>query len=51
MLEKDTKKRYSAEDCLNDPWIKKFSGNNVVEQPILIKSLNNMRSFRVFNNF
>ena len=47
MLEKDPKKRYSAEDCLNDAWIKKFSEDQVVEQPLFMKSLNNLRTFRV----
>lgn len=31
MLTMDPTKRYSAQDCLNDPWFKKFVGKVEVE--------------------
>ncbi|KAL4488264.1 hypothetical protein ABPG73_001675 [Tetrahymena malaccensis] len=46
MLEKDPKKRISAYDALNDPWIQKYSEKTNCDMPTLVTSLNNMRNFR-----
>ena len=47
MLEKDPKKRYSAEEALQDSWIINYSEKLVVDMPTLAKSLNNLKTFRV----
>ncbi|EAS02022.1 calcium-dependent kinase (macronuclear) [Tetrahymena thermophila SB210] len=46
MLTMDPQKRYSAEEALQDPWIKKFRQQQQVDMPNLIRSLNNMKTFR-----
>ncbi|KAL4442843.1 hypothetical protein ABPG74_010732 [Tetrahymena malaccensis] len=46
MLTMDPQKRYSAEEALQDPWIKKFRQLQQVDMPNLIRSLNNMKTFR-----
>ncbi|EGR27981.1 hypothetical protein IMG5_185640 [Ichthyophthirius multifiliis] len=46
LLEKDIKKRYSAIEALNDPWIKKHSDKIQLDMPNLMNSLKNMRNFR-----
>lgn len=46
MLEKDPKKRISASEALNDPWITKYSEKPNYDMPTLVNSLNNMRTFR-----
>ncbi|KAL4500065.1 hypothetical protein ABPG73_011173 [Tetrahymena malaccensis] len=46
MLEKDPVKRLSAQDVLNDPWLKQASGIDVVDKPTLKRALNNMQTFR-----
>ena len=47
MVHKDPKKRYSAEQALQDSWILKYSQKNNIDMPALTKALNNMKSFRV----
>lgn len=47
MLEYDPNKRLNAEQCYNDPWLKKYARKDVVEIPIITKALENMRTFRV----
>ena len=49
MLEIDPIKRYSAEEALNDPWMKKYSDQNVIDIPLMQSALNNMKNFRVFS--
>jgi calcium-dependent protein kinase len=47
MLEKNVDKRISAEEALNDVWIKKFSTQKSADDiPSLKRSLENMRTFR-----
>ncbi len=40
-------KRLSAQQCLNDPWIKKYIDKTEVEAPVIAKVLSNMKTFRV----
>ena len=47
MLEFEPVKRANALDCLNDFWIKKYSGKQEVEAPLIKKVLENMKNFRV----
>lgn len=44
-------KRYSAQQAINDPWIKKYTNPTVVEQPLMKKVLTNMRNFRVRSGY
>jgi len=46
MMEIDVNKRYSAEQALNDPWIKKMCGATEVDRPLAISALKNLKSFR-----
>lgn len=46
LIEKDPKKRYSAIEALQDPWITKYADKQNCDLPTLAKSLNNMRNFR-----
>lgn len=46
MLTMDPQKRYSAEEALQDPWVQRFRAQEKVDMPNLIRSLNNMKSFR-----
>ena len=49
-ITKDINKRYSAEQALNDPWLKRFIFKDAKDMPEINNALNNMRSFRV-NDF
>ena len=46
-MEYDPAKRASALECLNDNWIKKYSGKTEVDVPLIRKVLDNMKNFRV----
>ncbi|CAK95072.1 unnamed protein product (macronuclear) [Paramecium tetraurelia] len=45
MLQFDPTKRYSAQQALNDPWIKKFTNPTEFDRPLMTKVLTNMRRF------
>lgn len=47
MLEKDKNKRLSAEECLNHPWLQKVTQGCRVSQTALLKTLDNITTFRV----
>jgi hypothetical protein len=36
---------------LNDPWIKKRATENVVDRPVALRALKNLKSFRVIYLF
>lgn len=46
MLQKDTSKRFSAQQCLDDPWFKKNIENVEIDRKQLSLSLNNLQNFR-----
>lgn len=48
MLEYDATRRYSAEQAINDPWIKKYTSKSQVDVPLMASALKNMTNFRVF---
>lgn len=45
MLSKHASGRISAEEALNDPWIKAFTERTKVEKPICVNALTHMRNF------
>jgi calcium-dependent protein kinase len=47
LLEMDPSKRYSAEQAINDPWMKKYTNEKVVDVPLMRTALTNMKNFRV----
>ena len=51
MLERDPKKRISAEQALQDDWITTYVKKPEMDLPQLTKVLNNMRSFNVEKKF
>lgn len=48
MLEKDPKKRISAVDALNDPWILTFTTKEDIDLPLLADVLSKIQTFRVW---
>ncbi|CAK84516.1 unnamed protein product (macronuclear) [Paramecium tetraurelia] len=51
MLERDPKKRISAEQAQRDPWITTYVKKTEMNLPQLTKVLNNLRNFRVEKKF
>lgn len=51
MLERDPKRRISAEQALRDPWITTYVKKTEMDLPQLTKVLNNLRNFRVEKKF
>ena len=51
MLDRDPRKRISAEDALNDDWINLYVKKPEMDLPQLVSVLNNMRSFRMEKKF
>lgn len=47
MLEYDPVKRISGGEALNNEWLKKFNSQGNIELPLLQKTLDNMKNFRV----
>ena len=47
MMEFNPEKRYSAEQAYSDPWLKKWSQQDEAEIPVITRSLDNMKNFRV----
>lgn len=47
MLEKDPKKRISAVDALNDPWILTFTTKEDIDLPLLADVLSKIQTFRL----
>ena len=48
----DVNLRISAEEALNDPWIIKFTKDeNVMDKPLALSTLENLKNFRVKREF
>lgn len=46
MMEFDPNQRYSAAQALNDPWFKLALGETVVDKPLAVSALTNLKQFR-----
>lgn len=51
MMEYDPNHRYSAQQALNDPWFKNMLGDNVIDRPLTVSALTNLKHFRVMKIF
>ena len=47
MLEYDPIKRITAGEVMQHPWMKKFAQEKKVEENAIVKTLDNLRTFRV----
>ena len=47
MMEFDPNQRYSAAQALNDPWFKLALGETVIDRPLAVSALTNLKQFRV----
>jgi len=47
MMEYDPNLRYSAEQALNDPWLRIMLGETPIDKPVAISALTNLKHFRV----
>jgi calcium-dependent protein kinase len=47
MLEYEPFNRISAEDALNDSWIKRYTGKVDIDKPLAVNALTNLKNFRV----
>ena len=47
MLELEPAKRYSAEQCLADPWVRRYQEKATITVPIMKTVIENMKTFRV----
>jgi calcium-dependent protein kinase len=46
MMNLDVNKRYSAEQCLDDPWFQRMFADQEVNKPLALTALKNLKSFR-----
>ncbi len=47
LLEYNPVQRLSAEEALNDPWMKNTASQNVIDRPLAINALQNLKNFQV----
>jgi calcium-dependent protein kinase len=51
MMEYDVKKRYSAQEAYNDPWLRSFSRSDPNSKRLTVAALTKMKSFRAEKKF
>ena len=47
MMEYEVSHRITAEQALNDPWLRRMSMATEIDKPIAIKALKNLKTFKV----
>jgi serine/threonine protein kinase len=47
LLEYNPAQRLSAEEALNDPWMKNTASQTVIDRPLAINALQNLKNFQV----